>query len=77
MLKKKVMSKKKSIAGDIKPFWYIGRVWAKKTPHVCPVCGGKGFVSNGFYNHIGNTWITSYAGPEVCQSCNGTGIVWK
>ena len=41
----------------------------------CPVCGGNGIVSNGFYNHTGNTWVTSTTAPEQCRSCNGKGYV--
>lgn len=41
----------------------------------CPVCGGNGLVSNGFYNHTGNTWVTSTTVPEQCRSCNGKGYV--
>ena len=41
----------------------------------CPVCGGNGIVSNGFYNHTGNTWITSTTASEQCRSCNGKGYV--
>lgn len=37
----------------------------------CPVCGGNGMVSNGFYN----TWVTSTTAPEQCRSCNGKGYV--
>lgn len=41
----------------------------------CPVCGGNGIVSNGFYNHTGNTWVTSTTTPEQCRSCGGKGYV--
>lgn len=41
----------------------------------CPVCGGNGIVSNGFYNHTGNTWVASTTTPEQCRSCNGKGYV--
>lgn len=41
----------------------------------CPVCGGNGIVSNGFYNHTGNTWVTSTTASEQCRSCNGKGYV--
>ena len=42
----------------------------------CPVCGGKGKVPNGFYNAIGvNNYCTASIAPEICRSCNGTGIV--
>lgn len=41
----------------------------------CPVCGGNGMVSNGFYNHTGNTWVTSTTAPEQCRSCGGKGYV--
>lgn len=41
----------------------------------CPICGGNGIVSNGFYNHTGNTWVTSTTTPEQCRSCNGKGYV--
>lgn len=41
----------------------------------CPVCGGNGIVSSGFYNHTGNTWVTSTTAPEQCRSCGGKGYV--
>lgn len=41
----------------------------------CPVCGGNGIVSNGFYNHTSNTWVTSTTASEQCRSCNGKGYV--
>ena len=41
----------------------------------CAVCGGNGIVSNGFYNHTGNTWVTSTTASEQCRSCNGKGYV--
>lgn len=47
-------------------------------PHVCPVCGGRGFVPNGFYsttNPYGNYQSTS-TGAEICRACQGTGVLW-
>ena len=44
---------------------------------LCPVCGGNGLVPNGFYNQYSGDWITSSVIPEMCRSCNGTGIVWE
>ena len=46
-----------------------------KSVHCCPVCGGNGQVQNGFYNHTGNTWVTSTTAPEQCRSCNGKGYI--
>ena len=48
---------------------------ANREVRCCPVCGGNGIVSNGFYNHTGNTWVTSTTAPEQCRSCNGKGYV--
>jgi hypothetical protein len=42
----------------------------------CPVCGGNGLVPNGFYNTVTGIWSTTSITPEVCRSCNGTGIVF-
>ena len=51
---------------------------AQRRPHVCPVCGGKGLVMNGFYRAIGvNSWSTGGSEPETCRSCAGRGIVWE
>ncbi len=45
------------------------------TPHVCPVCDGRGVVPQGFYI-VG--WSASLMGDtEQCRSCEGTGIVWS
>lgn len=54
----------------------IGEEVTQKHPHQCPVCGGNGFVANGFYNQVGGEWSTSDATPEKCRSCDGSGIVW-
>lgn len=47
------------------------------TPCVCPLCGGRRLVPNGFYFGCGPHWTTSSATPEMCRSCDGTGIVWS
>ena len=48
-----------------------------RTPFRCPVCNGQRLVPNGFYSHIGvETYTSSDATPETCQTCNGEGIVW-
>ena len=49
--------------------------WGYREVRCCPVCGGNGIVSNGFYNHTGNTWVTSTTAPEQCRSCQGKGYV--
>lgn len=41
----------------------------------CPVCGGNGIVSNGFYNQTSGYWSTTTTAPETCRSCNGQGYV--
>jgi len=46
-------------------------------PYCCPVCGGNGLVPNGFYNQCSGQWLTTSTTPEMCRSCNGTGVVWK
>jgi DnaJ-class molecular chaperone len=46
-------------------------------PFICPVCSGNGFVPNGFYNQTSGCWSSTSLEPEVCRSCNGTGIVWS
>lgn len=38
-----------------------------KTPHKCPVCGGRGIVPNGFYT--AQYGMTSNTAPENCRSC--------
>ena len=44
-------------------------------PYACPVCGGRGIVSRGFYDYWLAASITD-AVPEMCRSCQGAGIVW-
>jgi len=44
-------------------------------PVVCPVCGGNGLVTQGFYNQTSGQWSTSTTAPETCRTCGGTGIV--
>lgn len=55
--------------------WHYSSFSQPKSVHRCPVCGGNGIVSNGFYNHTGNTWVTSTTAPEQCRSCHGKGYV--
>jgi len=43
----------------------------------CPVCTGKGIVSNGFYRSTNQQWNTTSASPQQCRSCLGYGIVWN
>jgi hypothetical protein len=43
-----------------------------RTPHKCPVCGGRGRVDRSFYGDTMNA--SKYL---VCQSCHGTGVVWS
>lgn len=47
-----------------------------KAPYTCPVCGGNGLVPQGFYNQTSGQWISVSTCPEMCRSCNGSGIVW-
>lgn len=48
----------------------------KLIPHKCPVCGGNGIVPNGFYSTVTGYITSSSVTPEMCRTCNGTGIVW-
>lgn len=50
---------------------------ATQTPHRCPVCGGNGLVSAGFYMQTSGTWSGTSTASEQCRSCTGTGIVWR
>jgi len=45
-------------------------------PHTCPVCGGNGFVSQGFYAQTSGQWTSTSTAQEPCRSCQGTGVVW-
>lgn len=45
-------------------------------PYRCPVCNGNGKVPNGFYNQTSVYWSSTSTAPEICRSCNGSGIVW-
>ena len=54
---------------------YYGQ-YPKQIPYKCPVCEGKGKVSNGFYNVYGSGTTTD-ASPETCKSCYGSGILWR
>ena len=42
-------------------------------PYACPVCNGRGSVPVGFYTP---GTVTSSLTPEICRSCNGTGVLW-
>jgi hypothetical protein len=57
-----------------------------KSPHCCPVCGGKGTVPVGFYYNQAHGTGIPYAGTPyyttnsmdqcTCRSCNGAGVLW-
>jgi DnaJ-class molecular chaperone len=48
----------------------------EKKPYLCPVCGGRGFVSVGFYQSVMSPcYWTSSIGTEPCRSCGGTGVI--
>jgi hypothetical protein len=71
------MSKEKiEIKEQTNPPLLIADVSRYLTPHKCPVCGGNGLVSNGFYLQTSGSWLTTSITPEQCRSCGGTGIVW-
>ena len=42
----------------------------------CPVCNGVGQVSGGYFTRAGdcNQWVSDGA-AEVCQTCEGKGII--
>ena len=44
-------------------------------PYLCPVCDGRGALPRGFYGCP--VVSTTDAMPEMCRSCQGTGIVWR
>lgn len=49
---------------------------AEEIAQRCPVCGGNGLVSNGFYTQTSGHWSSNSTVPETCRSCNGTGVVF-
>lgn len=53
------------------PCWYYPTYG--RTPHVCPVCEGRGNVPPGFYDR---PTMTTSPILETCKSCSGIGIVW-
>lgn len=54
------------------PVFYTPLGQENKTPHICPVCGGRGDMPNCFFGITSDT-----AGVrQPCRSCGGTGIVW-
>ena len=42
----------------------------------CPVCEGRGFVYNGFYQTLQDYYTSSSTATETCRTCGGKGIVW-
>ena len=44
-------------------------------PFPCPICGGKGTVPEGFYQHDHRGSTSTISMPETCRSCM-SGIVW-
>jgi len=45
-------------------------------PYRCPVCEGKGIVSQGFYS-LKEVFSSHNTAEETCRSCEGKGYVWK
>lgn len=49
-----------------------------KMPFKCPVCGGNGILSHGFYDvPIGQEFMSTDCSPITCRTCNGVGIIWS
>ena len=51
------------------------KVGEYKSAVACPVCYGRGFVPEGFYNSTGLTWASNGTGTETCRSCSGKGYI--
>ena len=51
------------------------KVGEYKSVVTCPVCYGRGFVPEGFYNSTGLTWVSNGTGTETCRSCSGKGYI--
>lgn len=64
------------IPQHINALGFGGTIIKEPKPYKCPVCIGRGFVSNGFYSFTSNVWIST-GGTEPCRTCGGTGVVWK
>lgn len=48
----------------------------KQSPHICPICNGRGFLMGGFYSSFNGGFTHDSIEKEICLSCKGTGIVW-
>lgn len=46
-------------------------------PHTCPVCNGRGDVSQGFYDISPYFESTTGIYPVTCRTCNGQGVLWE
>lgn len=57
--------------------WSETKYHVPKSCSTCPVCDGRGHVTNGFYKSHGETWSTDSMTPETCRSCDGKGVVWE
>lgn len=68
-----------SYSEDLPDEYIIPSVWEppERKPHICPVCYGRGSVSQGFYsdNRQGVLYVGGTA-PETCRTYGGGGIVW-
>lgn len=53
-----------------------------REPFCCPVCGGRGIVSQEFYEPNRKYYdctelnFATYNEMVTCRACGGTGIVW-
>jgi hypothetical protein len=65
------MKAKRIIPAQVQP------VVISEMPHRCPICSGNGLVPQGFYSQVTGQWASSTIEFEKCQSCCGTGIVWR
>lgn len=50
--------------------WMPAPQW-DETPHICPFCGGSGFLSPGMAALI----TADFRLTNLCPECNGTGII--
>jgi hypothetical protein len=42
---------------------------------ICPVCGGRGFVSSRFYQSVQSDTFVGNGGLATCRSCEGKGYI--
>jgi DnaJ-class molecular chaperone len=52
--------------------WHWEKEFYRRSPHVCPICNGRGQVPERFYNEKSADNFR-----VACRTCHGSGVIWE